>query len=31
GDFKGAILPADHIEVSEGVLFFKEAIDQYKK
>ncbi len=30
-DFKGAILPADHIEVSEGVQFFKEAIHQYKK
>jgi hypothetical protein len=29
--FKGAILPADHIGVSEGVQFFKEAIDQYKK
>ena len=29
--FKGAILPADHIGVPEGVQFFKEAINQYKK
>ena len=29
--FKGAILPADHIGIPEGVQFFKEAINQYKK